>query len=137
MSNFKTVGFSLFASLCVTLTTYTASVQADEGERLVAALCDSAKTDDRRTIRKKLDTVNLRLEKIYDDVRCGSEGSLLRVATKAGALDAAKYIATKLNKNDLLRAEDDGISIIQFAEQLVTAGDSSKQAFVDLYNSQS
>jgi len=135
MNSLKKVSFSLVAGVVATLTLTTAPAQANEIERLAVSLCESAKSDDRRTMRKKLDLAKIRLNKIYGGLQCGAEGSLLRVATNAGSINAAKYIATKLKAHDLTAAEHDGVNIIQYTESLVAGGDASKQAFVDLYKS--
>ena len=132
--------FTLFksATLSVVLATtfsFSTVTQANDVERLVASLCEAAKADDRTGMRKKLKSAKIRLRKIYTGVQCGSQGSLLRTATNAGSLNAATFIATKIGKKNLAAAEADGKNIVQFAEGLVAAGDASKQAFVDLYNS--
>ena len=99
------------------------------------SLCEAAKTDNRAAMRKKLKSAKLRLRKIYTGINCGSDGSLLRTATSAGAINAATFIATKIGKKNLAAAEQDGKTIVQWTEGLVAAGDASKQAFVDLFNS--
>ncbi|MCW8875968.1 MAG: DUF3718 domain-containing protein [Kangiellaceae bacterium] len=109
--------------------------EANNLDRLVVSLCESAKSDDRTGMRKKLKSAKIRLKNIYNGVQCGSEGSLLRVATASGSMEAATFIATKIGKKNLAAAESDGVSIVQFAESLVASGDVSKQAFVDLYQS--
>ncbi len=109
--------------------------QANDIDRLVSSLCEAAKADDRSGMRKKLKTARLRLRNIYSDIHCGSHGSLLRVATKNGAMEAATFIAVKIGKSNLGAAESDGKTIMQYTQELVSAGDSSKQAFVDFYAS--
>ena len=136
MNIVKKISVSAFV-VAVTLGMSISDTKANDLDRLVVNLCESAKSDDRRTMRKKLDTARVRLRSIYSGIRCGSEGSLLRVATSSGSINAAKYITAKINKTDLTAPEEDGITIIQFAEKLVSNGDASKQAFVDMYNSKS
>ena len=129
---FKSALFSVFALSAVTFSSVT---QANDVERLVMSLCEAAKADDRSGMRKKLKSAKLRLRNIYDGIHCGPMGSLLRVATKSGSIEAATFIATKIGKDNLAAAESDGKTIIQYAQELVAAGDASKQAFIDLYNS--
>ena len=128
---FKSAALSL---LMVGAMSFSTVSQANDVERLVSSLCESAKSDDRSGMRKKLKSAKIRLRKIYSGINCGS-GSLLRVATNAGAMNAATFIATKIGKKNLAQAEGDGKNIVQWTEGLVAAGDASKQAFVDLYNS--
>jgi len=109
--------------------------QADDLIRLAQNLCEAAKTDDRSGMRKKLKSAKIRLRKIYSGISCGPMGSLLRVATTSGSMQAATFIATKIVKKNLAAAETDGKTIVQWTEGLVASGDSSKQAFVDLFNS--
>ena len=135
MRNMKKVSLSVFASIIASVTVLAAPAQANGNERLAMSLCESAKNDDRRTMRKKLDTAKIRLNRIYENLQCGAEGSLLRVATNAGSLNAAKYIATKIKAKGINQVESDGDNIIQYTEKLVANGDASKQAFVDLFNS--
>ena len=122
-------------TLAISAVSFSSVTQADDVERLVASLCEAAKADDRSGMRKKLKTARLRLRNIYSGINCGPDGSLLRVATSAGALEAATFIATKIGKETLSAAESDGKTIIQYTQDLVAAGDASKQAFVDLYSS--
>lgn len=135
MKKLNKASFSILAGLMAAMSVATQPVMASDLDRLALTLCESAKTDDRRTMRKKLGTAKIRLNKIYKAVRCGSEGSLLRVATNSGSMNAAKYIATKIRKADLSGAEDDGVTIIEYTQKLVDGGDASKQAFVDLFKS--
>lgn len=140
MSTKRNKVFSLFkgAALTVLLTTsfsYSTVTQAYDVERLITSLCEAAAADDRSGMRKKLRTAKVRLRKIYTGVQCGNQGSLLRAATNAGALNAATFIATKIGSEKLATVESDGKNIIQYSESLVAAGDASKQAFVDLYAS--
>jgi hypothetical protein len=112
---------------------FSTATQADEIERLVSSLCESAKADDRSGMRKKLKSAKIRLSAIYPGIKCDTDGSLLRAATNANAIDAATFIATKIGKDNLQAPEPDGKNIIQWAEGLVAGGDASKQAFVDLF----
>jgi len=123
------------AIIATSVVSYSPPSQADQLLRLAQSLCDAAKTDDRSGMRKKLKSAKIRLRNIYHDLQCGSTGSLLRVATKSDSLQAATFIATKIGKKSLAKPEPDGKNIVQWTEGLVAAGDASKQAFVDLYNS--
>lgn len=86
-------------------------------------------------MRKKLSKARLRLRDIYQGLRCGKEGSLLRVATNANAMDSAKYILSKAKKVALSKKDKDGDNIIQYTQKLVDAGDASKQEFLTFYQS--
>lgn len=132
---FKTLQHASLTALLMAAATFSPMSQATDVERLVRNLCDAAKSDDRAGMRKRLKTAKMRLRKIYAGVHCGSDGSLLRTATSAGALNAATFIATKIGKKNLAAVEKDGKNIVQWTEGLVAGGDASKQAFVDLYNS--
>ncbi|WP_196140576.1 DUF3718 domain-containing protein [Aliikangiella sp. G2MR2-5] len=131
----KLVKVSTTFLFSLSILSFSAATQANDVERLVMSLCEAAKADDRSGMRKKLKTARLRLRNIYSGINCGPEGSLLRVATSSGSLDAATFIATKIGKENLSAAESDGKNILQYAQDLVSAGDASKQAFVDLYTS--
>ena len=129
---FKAYFLSIFA-LCAM--SFPGISQANDIDRLVASICEAAQSDDRSSMRKKLKSAKIRLKNIYSGVHCGPKGSLLRVATAAGAMEAATFIATKRGNRNLSSPESDGKTIVQWTEGLVAAGDASKQAFVDLYNS--
>jgi len=133
----KKFSVAIKLSTLMTLSLFGASniAKADDLQRLAVSLCKSAKTDKRAVMRKKLRTARMRLKDLYDGLRCGSQGSLLRVATNSNSLDAAKFITTKVGKKGLTFVEPDGLNIIQWTENLVAAGDPSKQVFVDLYRS--
>ncbi|WP_196140577.1 DUF3718 domain-containing protein [Aliikangiella sp. G2MR2-5] len=133
----KLIAKTIISGVILTATSFSFvnEAKANDVERLVSSLCESAKADDRSGMRKKLKTARLRLRNIYEGISCGSEGSLLRVATTSGSLEAATFIATKLGKENLGVAEADGKTILQYAQGLVDAGDTSKKAFVELYQS--
>lgn len=108
---------------------------ADDLQRLAENLCDYAKTDNRASMRKKLKSARMRLKAIYPGLICGAGGSLMRVAVTNNAESAAKFIATKAGKKGLGAPENDGKTVLQYAEGLVAAGDASKQVYVDLIKS--
>ena len=137
MHKIKSLGLAAAIVVSGSLFSFPQHVKADELDRLALTLCEAAQSDNRRIMRKKLESARIRLRAIYKGIRCGSKGSLLRTATESGSLNSAKYIATKISKSDLASAEEDGLTIIQFAEKLVANGDAGKQAFVDLYKSKS
>jgi hypothetical protein len=118
--------------ISLSLLNFSSVSRADNLDRLVTSLCESAKTDDRTGMRKKLKSAKIRLRNIYTGINCGPSGSLLRVATSSDSLQAATFIATKIGKKNLSSAESDGKNIVQWTESL---GDSGKQSFIDLYNS--
>ena len=123
------------SALLLSSFSFSTVTQADQVDRLISSLCESAKTDNRSSMRKKLSDAKLQLRAIYPGIYCESDGSLLRAAINAGALDAATFIATKIGSDNLQAPEPDGKNIIQWTEGLVASGDASKQAFVDLFNS--
>lgn len=105
----------------------------DDLLRLAISLCDFAKADDRTSMRRKLKAAGMKLRAIYPAIRCGSSGSLLRVATENNAMEAAKFLASKVSDSAFTTPDDeDGKTLIQWAEELA-AGDASKQPFVDLF----
>lgn len=110
-------------------------VQAGDLQRLAENLCDYAKTNNRASMRKKLKSARMQLKLIYPGLICGKGGSLMRVAVANDSIDAAKYIVTKAGKSGLATAEKDGKTVLQYTEELVAAGDASKQAYVDLIKS--
>ena len=134
MNTNRLLNFSIIATIAVSGAAFSLDSKANDLDRLAISLCESAKSDDRRTMRKKLDGAKIRLSKIYDGLRCGSGGSLLKVATTNGSMDAAKYIMAKAKKQ-ALKKTDEGVTIIQYTEQLVASGDASKQEFLDFYKS--
>ncbi|MCW8875967.1 MAG: DUF3718 domain-containing protein [Kangiellaceae bacterium] len=131
----KVLKTAFVSAVALSSISFSAVTQANDVERLVMSLCEAAKSDDRSGMRKKLKSAKLRLRNIYTGINCGPDGSLLRVATTNGAMEAATFIATKIGKKNLAKAESDGKTIVQFTQELVAGGDASKQAFVDLYNS--
>jgi len=124
------------ASSALLLSVSTQPVKADDDLlRLAISLCDFAKTDDRSSMRRKLKAAGMRLRAIYPAIKCGADGSLLRVATVNNAFEAAKFLASKAGDEAISSPEDDGKNLIQWTEGLVAAGDASKQQFVELYKS--
>jgi len=133
--NLKTLRTCLILFIFVSTTSYSPASHSNDLLRLAKSLCDAAKKDDRGSMRKKLKSAKMRLRQVYAGINCGSTGSLLRVATKSGSIEAATFIATKIGKKKLAASEADGKTIIQWTEEMVAAGDASKQAFIDLYKS--
>lgn len=118
------------------LSSYSAPVKAnDDLLRLAISLCDFAKTDDRTSMRRKLRAAGMRLRAIYPAIKCGSDGSLLRVATVNNAMGAAKFLAAKAGSDAITEPGHDGQNIVKWAEGLVASGDASKQPFVELFKS--
>lgn len=109
--------------------------KANDLQRLAENLCDYAKNNNRASMRKKLKSARIRLKEIYPGLICGSAGSLLRVAVVNDSIDAAKFIATKAGKKALSKKEKDGNTALQYTQNLVAAGDASKQSYVDLIQS--
>jgi len=132
----KILRTTCFTLISLSIISFPTVSQAGELLRLAISLCESAKVDDRSGMRKKLKSAKVRLRLIYSGITCGSTGSLLRVATMSGSLQAATFIATKIGKKKLGAGEEpDGKTIIQWTQSLVLEGDAGKQAFIDLYNS--
>jgi ankyrin repeat protein len=132
----KIVSLAITVTLLIGVSPHRA--QADEDLlRLAISLCDFAKADDRTSMRRKLKAAGMKLRAIYPAIRCGGSGSLLRVATENNALEAAKFLASKVSDDAFNTPEEDGKTLIQWAEGLVAAGDASKQPFVDLFKEKS
>ncbi|MBI2381393.1 MAG: DUF3718 domain-containing protein [Gammaproteobacteria bacterium] len=121
------------------------ALAADDLSRVAATLCEYAKSNDRSGLRKKLDAADLDLRRVYDGIVCAGDGkfeggSLLRAATAHGAMDSATFIATKIGKNGLNKAEKDGMTIVQWTEKKIGGGDAatkaSLQPLLDMYKSE-
>ncbi len=129
ISKIKTSSIAVIVTLIGMTTQQT---QAGDIQRLAENLCEYAKTDNRASMRKKLKGAGMRLKAIYPGLICGSAGTLMRVAVANDAMGAAKFIASKAGKKSLNIVEKDGKTVLEFTEELVTGGDSTKQPFVDL-----
>ena len=104
----------------------------EEMTRLVTALCDFTKANDRSNLRKKLTQAHIRLRQIYGGFYC--EGvSLYRLAVKYNANEAAEYIAGQLGAAGLSVPERDGKTCVDWVKEQVAA-DASKQQFLDIIN---
>lgn len=105
----------------------------EEMTRLVTALCDFTKENDRSNLRKKLTQAHIRLRQIYGGFYC--EGlSLYRLAVKYNANEAAEYIAGQLGAEGLSVPERDGKTCVDWVKEQIAA-DASKQQFLDIINS--
>lgn len=114
----------------------TQTLHANDGvSRLAVSLCDFAKADDRTSMRRKLKAVGIKLRQVYSTITCGNEGSLLRVATNNEAIKAAQFLASNAGKENLKKQESDGKNILEWTKELVANGDTSKQPFVELFES--
>lgn len=121
---------------CLTISSLSTPVNSDDRLlRLAISLCDFAKTDDRTSMRRKLKAAGMRLRAIYPAIKCGSDGSLLRVATVNNALAAAKFLASKAGSDAIKNPGQDGKNLVEWTEGLVAAGDESKKPFLELYKS--
>jgi len=133
------------ASIAIFLCVGSYESKASELDRVVSSLCDYAKNDNRSAMRKKLKQLHLKLRHVYGGITCGavdgfSGGSLLRVSTFFGSLNAAKFIATKIGKKGVASAEADGKNIMSWTESLISSGGSKAtnlQDFVTYYKSKS
>lgn len=129
----KKIVSAVFTFALILSVTPSTSHANDDLLRLAISLCDFAKADDRTSMRRKLKAAGMKLRAIYPAIRCGSTGSLLRVATENNAMEAAKFLASKVSDSAFTEPEEDGKNLVQWAEGLVAAGDASKQQFVDLF----
>lgn len=102
---------------------------ADDMARVLASVCEYTKANDRGNLRKKLDGAGLDLRRVYDGIVCPG-GSLLRVAVSAGSVDAATFIATKVGKVGLNKAESDGKTVIAWAEEQIAGADANGKALM-------
>lgn len=125
---------SIFSLVAVALLMNSYSVKADDMDILVQSLCDFAKTDNRSQLRKKIKQSKLQLNNVYGGITCGADGdfaggSLLKMATFHGALDAAKYIGSQIGSSAVSSPESDGVTILDWSKALI-AKDPSKAASV-------
>ena len=125
---------SIFTLFAVALVLNSYSVKADDMDIVVQSLCDYAKTDNRSQLRKKIKQTRLQLNNVYGGIVCGSDGnfpggSLLKMATFHGALDAVKYIASQISSSAITSPEADGVTILDWSKALI-AKDPSKAASV-------
>ena len=116
------------------------AAQAEEDlDRTVSRLCEYTKVDDRSSLRRKLDEAELDLRRIYGDIRCGADGSLLRVAAGNGALEAATFIISKAGKRAITDTEKDGLTTLAWAQKKADSADAAMKpkikAVVDLMQS--
>lgn len=86
----------------------------------LANICTIVKNNDKSELRKKLNKVKkdykVKLGDFYTGVTCGGN-SLIRHAMANGANDAGTYLIKKMRKTDLKKAESDGKTIQQWAEE--------------------
>lgn len=114
-------------------------------QRVVASLCDYAKTNNRSSMRKKLKQSKLKLRSVYNEISCGATdgfngGSLLRISTFFGSFDSAKFITSKIGKKGVTSSEADGKNILSWTQNLKNTGNAKAQnlqEFIDLYKSKS
>lgn len=112
----------LLLSLCAT------AHADDDFDRAVDSLCDYTRANDRAGLRRKLDDSGIELRRVYEEIRCGGEGSLLRVAAGNGALDAATIIITKAGRKSLTEPEKDGMTSVQWAQKKLDSADAGGKA---------
>jgi len=91
------------------------AARAGDADQVVASLCDYVASNDKNRLRDKLKDAGIRLHTIYDGVRCNGM-SLLRFAMDRKAEDAGEFIAKKLPGSLLSKAEDDGNTVLVWAE---------------------
>lgn len=89
--------------------------QAAGGDQLVASICDYVKSNDKKRLRKKLKESRVKLRNVYSDVSCDGS-SLLRTAMTNNAEKVGSFIAKRLSKRELVKAEADGKTILAWAE---------------------
>lgn len=86
----------------------------------LANICTIIKNNDKSELRKKLKKVKkeykLRLGDFYAAISCQGN-SMIRHAMSNSAGDAGEYLVSQMKKSDLKRAEGDGKTIIQWAEE--------------------
>lgn len=120
----------LIAYAFVSVMALPASAFADDMARVIASVCDCTKANDRSNLRKKLDGAGLDLRHVYEAIVCPGSGnfeggSLLRLATISGSVDAATFIATKIGKNGVTKPEKDGKNVIEWADAKSASADAN------------
>lgn len=82
-------------------------------------ICTIIKNDDKSELRKKLKRVQknyrLRLSDYYVAIKC-SGNSMLRHALVSNATKAGAYLVSQMRRSDLRNAEEDGKTVIQWAQ---------------------
>lgn len=101
-------------SLSVSSLTVSAPVQASE--QLATSLCGYVAADDKRGLRKKLKASGVKMRKVYGAVVCNGM-SMLRFAMTSGSHKAGSFIAKKLSSSILSETENDGYTILGWAEK--------------------
>jgi|GEM_PF-146756 len=93
-------------------------LRADAVSELVN-ICTIIKNDDKSELRKKLKRVQkayrLRLGDYYGAVKC-SGNSMIRHALVASANQAGAYLVSQMRRADLRKAEEDGKTVAQWAQ---------------------
>ena len=96
-------------------TSSVASVDSD-----LANVCTIVKNNDKSELRKKLNKVKkeykLRLSDYYTAITCGGK-TLIRHAMTNSANDVGEYLIKQMRKSELNKAESDGKTIKQWAEE--------------------
>ena len=92
---------------------------ADEDMRAYQKICDYIKIDDRGSLRRTLEDLDIDLRKEYGDIKCGKL-PLLKFAISNGSVEAGTMIAMKLGK--LVGQKDsDGLSSLDYAKKQLEA----------------
>ncbi|MBV1775783.1 DUF3718 domain-containing protein [Burkholderiaceae bacterium DAT-1] len=100
----------------------------DDDEHVITKICQYTQANDRSGLRRTLEEDGVDLRRIYDGIKCGANGSLLRTAAVNGAVDAATLIATKAGKPSFTKAEGDGMNAIQWIQKKHDGGDAALKA---------
>ena len=111
----KTVSIAMTAALSLSLASPTVVYAADDVSQALVSVCNYTSQNDKARIRKTLKNASLRLRDIYDAFECNGQ-SLLRFAMTKGSHDAGKFIAKKVSKDLLKKAEKDGKTVLEWAE---------------------
>lgn len=115
----KKVGVRLALAGVILGLSVTSQVQADPAVELVN-ICTIIKKDDKSELRKKLKRIKneykLRLGDYYSGIRCGGD-SMIRFAMSNDAAMTGGYLISQMRKSELRTAEQDGKTVMQWAEE--------------------
>ena len=103
----------------------------------LANICTIIKNNDKSELRKKLKKVKkeykLRLGDYYSAISCQGN-SMIRHAMTSSAGEAGEYLVSQMKKSDLKKAEGDGKTIKQWAEENGHIASATGSALVERLN---
>ena len=107
-------------ALCSLMVAASAVANVNNVNSDFANVCTIVKNNDKAELRKKLSKLKreykLRLNDYYTGITCGGK-TLIRYSMVNGATDAGQYLIKQMRKSELNKAEADGKTIKQWAEE--------------------